>query len=453
MDALRFGPFEFDRSDRVLYRSGVEVPLPPRALGVLEYLLERPGKLVSKQALMDAIWKDATVTETSLIEAISVVRQTLGDDPQQPIYIQTVHRRGYRFVASLAAQPDSPASQSTAVEQEPAVLVPAPDRQASAGGPHMWRRVTPWIAVAAAAGLIGVMLVPEGPESEPPRPVMRAVIELPPEEAVHAVSQPDFALSGDGRRLVYSTGAPDNRRLYIRDMGRFESQLIAGSSGGFAPFFSPDGQWIGFFAEGKLKKVSLEAGGGTPMVLCEAPDPHGATWNSDETIIFTPESTGGLARVPASGGNPKPFTAPERDKVIVSHRWPQSLPGGDAVLATVWRGRTADPQIAAYSLRRKQWVVLAEQGTFGRYVPTGHLVFGRGDSLVAVPFDAQHLRTSGPAVSILGGLTVDPATGAGQFTFSATGALLYVPGEVPDASRLNLVVDWFEELRRLVPLV
>jgi serine/threonine-protein kinase len=267
------------------------------------------------------------------------------------------------------------------------------------------------------------------------------------------VAQPDVALSGDGRRLVYSSGTPDNRRLYVREMGRFGSQPIAGSSGGFAPFFSPDGHWVGFFAQGKLKKVSLEAGSGDPLVLCEAPDPHGATWSTDETIIFTPGSTGGLARVPASGGNPKPVTMPTLEKPAVSHRWPQSLPGGNAVLATVWRGRAADPQIAAYSLTQKRWVVLAEEGTFGRYVPTGHLVFGRGNSLVAVPFDPENLRTGGPPVSILGGLTVDPSTGAGQFTFSSTGALLYVPGEEPDSSRLNLVVDWFEELRLFVPLV
>src|SRR5688500_5506425 len=97
-----FGAFRFDRAELILYRDEVEVPLPPRAVAVLDLLLAQPGKLVSKHALLDAAWKDAAVTETSLIEAISVVRQALGDASQQPTYIQTVHRRGYRFVAPVS---------------------------------------------------------------------------------------------------------------------------------------------------------------------------------------------------------------------------------------------------------------------------------------------------------------------------------------------------------------
>ena len=228
-----------------------------------------PGRLVTKQALMDAVWKDATVTETSLIEAVSVVRQALGDDPQQPAYIQTVHRRGYRFVAPLIAV------------HEHALRASDPRgcrtrRGSSRRGHRSARTISPaprpaWIAAATGAAALVTWMGMEPRWEAPVRPVMRAVIQLSPDEAVHAAAQPDVALSGDGRRLVYSSGTPDNRRLYIRDMGRFESQPIAGSAGGFAPFFSPDGHWVGFFAEGKLKKVSLEAGGGDPLVLCEAP--------------------------------------------------------------------------------------------------------------------------------------------------------------------------------------
>ena len=136
----------------------------------------------------------------------------------------------------------------------------------------------------------------------------------------------------------------------------------------------------------------------------------------------------------------------------MSHRWPQALPGGNAVLATVWRGRAADPQMAGDLLTQKRWVVLAEQGTFARYVPTGHLVFGRGNSLVAVPFDADNLRTAGPASVDPGRPHGGPHDRGGSIYVLGDRSLLYVPGEEPDSSRLNLVVDWFEELRRLVPL-
>src|SRR5262245_11476123 len=103
-ETVGFGPFRLDRANRILSRDGVEIPLPPRVLGVLEHLVARPGQVVPKQALLDAVWREAYVTETSLTEAVSQLRQALGDDPQQPAYIQTVHRRGYRFVASVSVE-------------------------------------------------------------------------------------------------------------------------------------------------------------------------------------------------------------------------------------------------------------------------------------------------------------------------------------------------------------
>src|SRR6516165_6335034 len=98
---ISFGPFAFDPQNRLLWRDGAEIALPPRVLGVLETLIERPGEVVPRQELLDRVWKDAFVTDTSLAEAVSVLRQALGDDPQAPTYVQTVHRRGYRFVAPV----------------------------------------------------------------------------------------------------------------------------------------------------------------------------------------------------------------------------------------------------------------------------------------------------------------------------------------------------------------
>jgi len=99
-----FGPFAFDRQSRLLWRDGAEVALPPRVLGVLEVLIDRPGQVVARQDLLDGVWKDAFVTDTSLAEAVSFLRQALGDDPQAPRYIQTVHRRGYRFLPPLTEE-------------------------------------------------------------------------------------------------------------------------------------------------------------------------------------------------------------------------------------------------------------------------------------------------------------------------------------------------------------
>src|SRR6476619_4524858 len=102
---IGFGPFAFDRQSRLLWRDGAEIALPPRVLGVLEVLIDRPGQVVARQDLLDGVWKDAFVTDTSLTEAVSFLRQALGDDPQAPRYIQTVHRRGYRFLLTPAPVP------------------------------------------------------------------------------------------------------------------------------------------------------------------------------------------------------------------------------------------------------------------------------------------------------------------------------------------------------------
>src|SRR4051794_21727131 len=103
---IRFGPFAFDRQSRLLWRDGVEIALPPRVLGILELLIERAGQVVARQDLLDRVWKDSFVTDTSLAEAVSFLRQALGDDPQSPTYIQTVHRRGYRFLMTPTPTPE-----------------------------------------------------------------------------------------------------------------------------------------------------------------------------------------------------------------------------------------------------------------------------------------------------------------------------------------------------------
>src|SRR6478609_5968434 len=146
---IRFGPFAFDRDSRLLWRDGVEVALPPRVLGVLELLVERPGQIVPRQDLLDRVWRDAFVTDTSLAEAVSVLRQALGDDPQSPTYIQTVHRRGYRFVAPVEVRERTP----------PPVLVntaAGPEAQDEVVSPSIGGQLLPWGA-AVLFGLIAAV--------------------------------------------------------------------------------------------------------------------------------------------------------------------------------------------------------------------------------------------------------------------------------------------------------
>lgn len=282
-----------------------------------------------------------------------------------------------------------------------------------------WVRVLPW-ALAAILALVVVALTIGNalrPPRPPTRPIARLVVALPPTDRLALGNTPVSSLSPDGSRLVYVANHAGRTQLYLRSMPeRFEATPIPGTEGAETPFFSPDGQSVGFFAEGKLKKVSLS--GGAPLTLCTAPLNRGASWGPDDTIIFTPAAAiSGLFKVSAAG----------RKKGEITHRWPEILPGGKALLFTTTKGGSYyNAQISLLSLETGQQRVLVEGGTYARYVPSGHLVYARAGGLLAVPFDLKRLEVAGPPVSILEDVSMSPLTGAAEFSFSTDGSLAYI---------------------------
>ena len=308
-------------------------------------------------------------------------------------------------------------------------------------GAHL--RALPW-ALAAISTLALVALtignVMRAPRP-PTRPIARVVVTLPPADGLALGRTPVVALSPNGSRLVYVANRGGGTQLYQRAIDRFEATAIPGTEGVSSPFFSPDGESVGYFAEGKLKKVSLS--GGAPLILCSAYNNRGGSWGPDDTIIFTPyTATSGLFRVSAAGGTPKVLTIPDRKKGEVSHRWPEILPGGKAVLITIWTGTSFDDaRIGVLSLETGEQRVLVEGGTYAHYVPSGHLVYARAGGLLAAPFDLKRLEVIGPPVSILEGVSMSPSSGAAQFSFSADGSLAYVPGAAMGVGRTLLWVD------------
>src|SRR5688572_18807026 len=211
---ISFGPFAFDRQSRLLWRDGAEVALPPRVLGVLEVLIDRPGQVVARQDLLNGVWKDAFVTDTSLAEAVSFLRQALGDDPQSPRYIQTVHRRGYRFVAAVSGSDPNPGA-------------PAPDRgltpdthfavssqlralpaTSEAVKPSIAWQLLPWsVAIlcgAAATAAIWRMTTVD-PAPEPP-PIARFELRPMPGTSFDTRA-PALAVSQDSGTLAWSACA------------------------------------------------------------------------------------------------------------------------------------------------------------------------------------------------------------------------------------------------------
>ena len=220
-----------------------------------------------------------------------------------------------------------------------------------------------------------------------PRPnVTRFEIALPESDRFSYTGRHAVALSPDGTQLVYSA----NQQLYLRSMDEMEATPIRGTEGdGRSPFFSPDGEWVGFWSDGKLQKVPIT--GGAPVTLCDAENPYGASWGADGNILFG-QGTGGIFRVPASGGEPEVLieVSATDGELALS---PELLPGGEAVLFTLAPGVNWDEaEIVAHSLETGEREVLVEGGADARYVATGHLVYALGESLFAVPFHPSRSR-------------------------------------------------------------
>jgi serine/threonine-protein kinase len=263
--------------------------------------------------------------------------------------------------------------------------------------------------------------------SPAPQPVSRTVITLPPGQQLAGLENgPAVALSPDGTRLAYVARQGGAQQLYLRAIDNLEAKPIPGTEGAVNPFFSPDGQWVGFFASGKLKKMSVS--GGAALNLVDALQPHGASWGSQGMIAFAPTNASFLQQVSDAGGAQQPLTRLGKGEIV--HGWPEFLPGGKAVLfaAGASGANWTNAQVAVQSLGTGQRRNLTQGGTYPRYAPSGHLVYAQEGSLMAVPFDPQRLTATGAAVPVVEGVLQTPVSGAAQYSFSDTGSLVYVPG-------------------------
>ena len=275
------------------------------------------------------------------------------------------------------------------------------------------------VVVAIAASVVVWKLAQ--PTQPPPRGASRFVINIPPESPL---ADDPIAISPDGRQLVYATSG-DSKQLYLRAMNWLKPTLIPGTEGARVPFFSPDGQWVGFFAEGKLKKVPLA--GGATLTVCDAEVGYGASWGTDNAIIFAPTYTAGLLRVSASGGTPEEITSGPSEQGVLASLWPEVLPGTTSVLLTILTGAGLENmQIAVLSMGTGERRILVEGGAHARYASSGHIVYARGSSLLAAPFDIDRLEVTGPPVRVLEGVEFDVVSAQAQFGLSREGSLVYV---------------------------
>jgi Tol biopolymer transport system component len=300
--------------------------------------------------------------------------------------------------------------------------------------PPTWRRALPW---GLAAGL-AVACVALAFRSAPEPDLIRLDLAPPRGARLWGLGgriRP--AVSPDGRMLAFSAWDAEGRsKLYIRPFDAAEARTLTGTDGGTFPFWSPDSRFIGFFADGQLKKV--EAGGGAPMSLCDAPSGRGGSWSPQGIIVFSPDFTAPLHRVAAEGGEPSPVTELDSSGKDDSHRFPHFLPGGRRFLylarasGEVGEGHA----VRVGSLDGDQGKLLLHSSAAATYA-SGHLLYVRDGTLHARPLELKRLELTGEETPLVQGVRLDSAPGFAAFSASPTGVLAYLSGERQTRSTLE----------------
>ena len=314
-----------------------------------------------------------------------------------------------------------------------------PQAAATASGPswldsssRAWRAAAVVLALALAGALASIGF----PQSARPEAPMRFVVAPPAGVSALVSSRPSVSIAPDGWTIAFvglDKGLP---HLYLRGAADFEPRQLAGTEGAGNPEFSPDGRTLAFLTNSQLKTMALD---GMPAVHGPANDPRGVAWVDESTLVYAPESIGGLVEVSVGGAAPRTLTTLDDKAGERTHRWPHVLPGGQWVLFIVGTIDTPDiydeSRVDAVNRETGERRHVFTGASMARYAPSGHLVFARRGSLFAVRFDPETLQVSGDPVGVLQGVGGDPTTGAAHVTWSSNGTLAYVPGDLRGGMR------------------
>lgn len=385
-----FGPFALDPARRVLTRQHDRVPISARAFDVLLALVERAGHTVDKDQLLRVVWPDTVVEEANLSQQIFTIRRLLAQTDAEP-YITTVPRRGYRFVAPVENRA----------------------RPAESAVPPVSSRAAP----------------------------VRLELALPPDVVLALGVSPVIALAPDGSRVVYAGREAGTTRLYIRRLDQFEATPIECTERATNPFFSPDGQWLGFELDRRLQKIPID--GGPPLALCEVADLRGATWTSGGDIVYAPGATTGLFRVAATGGAVAALTTLDFEGGERTHRWPHALPDGSGVIFTIGTASAASFDEASLAIVRMTaggHRLVLQHGTDGRCDGGGHLLWARGAAVFEAGFDVTAERVTGAPRVIQRGVWCS-ATGVAHFERAGNDTLVHLPGEAQTLRQVLVTVN------------
>jgi eukaryotic-like serine/threonine-protein kinase len=412
----QFGVFEVDFDVGELRREGRLVPMQQHPLAVLSALLEEPGREVTREELRRRLWpgQEFLDFENGINTAVGRLRQALRDSADNPRFIVTRRGHGYRFIAPVSWV-SSPASRPNHIGT-PAVPEAISTSRKSEESRRFSAPALPIIAsVVLAVVMLAVLLrlvARNSSSAAASIPITPTLIHAPVGETLTG----SLALSPSGRRLAFVSGGttPEQSRLWLRSMNEVAARPLVGTEGGSMPFWSPDERAIGFFAQRKLKVIQLDSA--LITTIADVGRARGATWSRQGTILFAPDIDSPIFSVAASGGHAVPVTdlgaGPD-------HRFPFFLPDGEHFLYLVLAEDRDKSEVRWARLGGPETGTLLTAGSAAVYVSDGHILFARGGSLLAQPFDATRLSLTGAAVVVgerVGVYGEDGPTGLGMFS-------------------------------------
>jgi eukaryotic-like serine/threonine-protein kinase len=442
---IQFGAFELDARAGELRKHNRKIRLQEQPLQILLMLLEQPGEVVLREDIRKRLWPDDTIVEFdhSINAAIKRLRDALDDSAELPQYIETVARRGYRFIGKAESEAQSRSDPGPAIIEESAGEIN--------GRKPEGHRILTGIAITIAVLVAVIVWLIHSRSPEPPALVHLELNLRPADQLVGSSTlrprNTAFAISPDGRLIVFSAirgnGPP---HLYLRSVDQSEAVEIPGTDDGRAPFFSPQGRWIGFITQREIKKVPVEGG---PSVVVNTLAPgrlvFGLRWAEDDTIFFSNPAFG-IFKVSSAGGSAIQLTKPDTTRAEW-HVLPEVIPGGNALLFTsVTADASDEANVVIQNLQTGARRVLIEGATDARYVSTGHLLYMKSGTLMGQRFDRKTLQLSGGPVALIDDVmqslntlhAADEST-AGQWALSSAGALVYATGGIHPNPNYSLV--------------
>jgi Tol biopolymer transport system component/DNA-binding winged helix-turn-helix (wHTH) protein len=420
LNQYQFDDLSIDTGKRLVLRDTSALEISGLTYDLLLAIVQASPNIISADELVEKVWSGRPTSPETITQRAMMLRQALGDSADAPRYIEVVRGHGFRLI--------------------PEITKDAPVPKAPTSNSRMGYIAAAAIAIAAifiVKDFVGTSTNDAANESATPEPVRRYEMDLGDLISIWqtgSTQRSDIALSPDGSQLVYvgRYSGESTAHLYLRAMNQLDSQLMEGTEGARHPFFSPDGEWIGFnTSANEIQKMSVR-GGLQTTITDDISLMFGATWSEDGSIVYSTTisgaaPTGKLVRISANGGTPEDILVPDGRE---GFRWPHFLPGGQFLLFSIGaQGNLAGgSDVALLSLESGEHRTLITDGYNAKYSPTGHIVFMRGDTIWAVPFDEASGKVSGEESPLFDGLEHNSGPGEVVYDFSDNGLLVYQIG-------------------------